>query len=493
MKITTRLVSALGLLCITGVVFAAPASFSTRVIPLSELTTELMPTVDASAAKAAPRNKPLPLRFALPIAVALSPDKAGQWETLPDGRLLWRAVIRSESASSLNLGFTRYYMPEGGELYFYSADQKDVRGPYGRAHNLSNQLWSPVIRGNEVVIEAIVPAGAREQLVLALTQVNHGFLEFWNTELKDKSGSCNIDVVCPQADAWRDEIRSVARFTISGQFLCSGQLVNNSRLDFTPYFLTANHCISTSDEAASTVYYWNYQSSACNGKADGKLDQTQSGAKLSATYAPSDFTLLELDQKPASEFKVYYAGWDSGLATPIDVTGIHHPSGDEKRISFSNRATRSTSYGGTGDGDGTHLLIEQWDTGTTEGGSSGSGLWNSEHRLVGQLHGGNAACDTPEGSDWYGRLAVSWTGGGNPENSLKLSLDPLNSAQGVLDGADPALKLTDIASDKDLTSPGRFGGALPLPMILALAALVALRRKARYSSSKRYLRNKPRN
>jgi len=61
--------------------------------------------------------------------------------------------------------------------------------------------------------------------------------------------------------------------------------------------------------------------------------------------------------------------------------------------------------------------------GTTEGGSSGSPIFNDDHRIVGQLHGGYAACGN-DLSDWYGRIFTSWEGDGTPETRLRDYLDP---------------------------------------------------------------------
>ncbi|MBE5316080.1 MAG: proprotein convertase P-domain-containing protein [Xanthomonadales bacterium] len=74
-----------------------------------------------------------------------------------------------------------------------------------------------------------------------------------------------------------------------------------------------------------------------------------------------------------------------------------------------------------------------WDQGTTEGGSSGSGLWDQNKRLVGQLHGGSAACGN-DLSDYYGRLSVSWNGGGSAATRLRDWLDPSGSGQTAIGG-----------------------------------------------------------
>ena len=55
----------------------------------------------------------------------------------------------------------------------------------------------------------------------------------------DDSGSCNNNVICPEGDPWRDQIRSVAMITVGGSGFCTGQLINNCANDGTPYFLTA--------------------------------------------------------------------------------------------------------------------------------------------------------------------------------------------------------------------------------------------------------------
>ncbi|TXH66003.1 MAG: hypothetical protein E6Q88_12965 [Lysobacteraceae bacterium] len=124
------------------------------------------------------------------------------------------------------------------------------------------------------------------------------------------------------------------------------------------------------------------------------------------------------------------------------ATGIHHPSGAEKRISHSTTATRTTSYGGsnanpTSPGDGSHIFV-RWipGIGVTEPGSSGSPLYSPEKRVIGQLHGGPSSCTVADSSkaDYYSRLSVSWTGGGTNATRLSNWLDPSGSGAQTLDG-----------------------------------------------------------
>ncbi len=383
-------------------------------------------------------------RFALPLAVQVTPATHGTWETLTDGSRLWRLRVSSPGALSLNLGFTRYKMPANARLLLYTPDYRTVRGPFTAADNeLHGEFWSPILLGDEIVIQLTLPAAELDGLNLELTSVNHGYAEIGDTA-RFLSGACNVDVICAEGDLWRDEIRSVAVISTGGSTFCTGFLVNNTAQDLTPYFMTARHCGINSGNAASLVVYWNYENSWCrpvddpiNGQpGDGNLDQFQTGSYWRSSYSPSDFTLVELDDFPNPAFNVHWAGWDATPADATSATAIHHPNTDEKRISFEFDPTTTTSYlGNSSPGDGTHVRVEDWDVGTTEPGSSGSPLFNQDHRIVGQLHGGYAACynDDP---DWYGRVSVSWTGGGSDTTRLVDWLDPTGSGDLVLDGRD---------------------------------------------------------
>lgn len=342
-------------------------------------------------------------RFAVPHKVAIKPfwEKSGS-------DYVWSHQITAPNSVSLNFGFSRFYLPEGAELNIYSADRsKFIRSFTHEDNNEARELWSPVIMSDDVIIEVTAPAEVARLVELELGQVGQGFRTFGQSTLK--AGSCNIDVACSDSQGWENEVNSVGVISTGGSTFCTGFMVNNTANDKTPYFMTANHCRINASSAPSLVVYWNYQTSTCKGPRDGKLTDFQSGSVHLASGSRSDFTLVKLNSQPKSEWNVRFAGWDA-TATGHDspTVAIHHPNVDEKSISFDYDHAALSSYGGTSSpGAGTHVWVKDWDKGTTEPGSSGSPLFNADHRVVGQLHGGSAACgnDRP---DYYGRFHISW-------------------------------------------------------------------------------------
>lgn len=446
-----------------------------------------LPAPDARAALAADDARPgaKPWRFAVPVPVAVSPLTHGSWTT-EAGKPVWRLAVSIPGAKHLNFGFTDYRLPAGATLTLRSLAGSDVRGPYTSAHSAAGQLWTPVLRGDSTELVLRLPdAASRDAVRLSLTQVGYGFRGFGaKDETAAKSGACNVDVACPAGDEWRDESRSVARYTISGALLCTGSMMNNTAGDFAPYFLTASHCLPAHALAATTVYYWNYETSTCGGVANGSLDQTQIGAVMlstsaAQTFVGSDFALVQLLQAPPAEFKVYYSGWDRRDLAPVGVTGIHHPNGDEKRISHDFDATAIANYieEPTDGVTGTHIKVARWDVGVTEGGSSGSGIWNTEHRLVGTLSGGYSSCQAATEPDWYGRMYSHWNDYPTPLTSLDSWLDPAGSGAQVLDGADPnGIRLNPPQTTSAPKSSSMVAGGLPALSVLLLA-LAGLRRR----------------
>jgi len=415
-------------------VFVVPLVDQVMALELDPIFPELLLAEDMAKN---PRT-PGPQRFAVPADVSITPETGGTWEMLGDGGRLWRLRVESPNATDLNFGFTRFRLPEGATLHIVSLDRKYFQGPYGAADNRDHdELWTPVIPGERAAIELYVPPEAAFEPELELGRVGRGYRNwFGKLEAPAKQGSCNIDVVCPEGDDWRNQIQSVAVYSIAGSLACTGSLIMDQRRSFRPFFLSAYHCGVSSANDQTVVTYWNFQSPACGQLGGGTLNQSVSGSTFLARREDDDFQLLELDSPPPSEFNPYWTGWDRRLGTtPQGSVCIHHPNADEKAISFNDDpldvGSNCILANGTGD---THWYVDNWEQGTTEPGSSGAGLWDPDTGLlVGYLSGGLAACGNPEGYDCFGRFAVGWDGDSANER-LKDWLDPDGTGVEVVSG-----------------------------------------------------------
>lgn len=418
------------------------------VLPAGAVQQIALPPTDVPAELAADAaaGKLTPLRFAIAVPVDFTPANSGTWQQLTNGRL-WRLRLISTNATDLNFGFTQFWLPAGASLYVMSEGETHFQGPYTEAENtLAGQLWTPPVPGASAIVELFVPEGTSEEPRLTLGQVSTGYRDLFHRG-KDgnlpKAGSCEIDVVCPQATTWANEIRSVARIIIGGTALCSGTLIMDAAGDFRPFFLTANHCGITSANAATVVVNWNYQSPTCGSSGLGaSAVNNQSGAAFCAAKADVDFCLIELNQAPPTNFHVYYAGWDRSGTAPGDGVGIHHPNGDGKCISFStNPFTTIDSCISSGSSTHWQVLWQNPPQGVTEPGSSGSGIWDaSTHLVVGTLSGGPSSCGATANNLWdcYGKFALAWASGTAATNRLRDWLDPQNTGLLSKAGTDPS-------------------------------------------------------
>ena len=231
------------------------------------------------------------------------------------------------------------------------------------------------------------------------------------------AADCHLDVTCHSE--WSSSATGVARIFIETSEgtsrTCSGTVLNNSRQDFTPFFLTAAHCVPTEEEARSVTAAWLYQTRTCNGEPpDLRSIRRTEGARLLSTTGHSelgdrngDLTLLRLEGDLPDG--VMFQGWDAD-PQPVgaQVTGIHHPGsdwGEFKRISFGETIPDP----GFGTSDETYLYVSYpLGQGYTQEGSSGSAIFSSPGTIVGALSGGEGgyACPTGPSRDIYTRFSA---------------------------------------------------------------------------------------
>ena len=402
----------------------------------------------------------LPFRFGYPIERRLDMNTAGTWSPLADGGRLWRLRLVCPGAYSINLVYDEFWLPRGARLFLYNDDESSLLGAFTHRNNKPHGRFATgPTRGDACTLEYHEPPGVERSGRITVARVIHGYRNVFDKLDKSfgDSGACNVNVNCPEGAAWEAQIRSVAMILTGGGWrLCSGALVNNVRNDFTPYFLTANHCLGGEE---TWVIMFNYQSSSC-ANVDGPTTDTVSGTTLLAHNWDSDVALLRLSENPPPEYNVFYAGWSAVDTAPPHTVCIHHPSGDIKKITFDNDPPVSATYGGTP--ANSHWKTVQYELGTTEPGSSGSPLFDDQQRIIGQLHGGTAACDGPEPNDqpdFYGKFALSWNNGASAAARLRDWLDPDGTGTTELDGINaidghpPAVDITAPANHSLLVGP----------------------------------------
>src|SRR5437868_5756432 len=118
----------------------------------------------------------------------------------------------------------------------------------------AHTYWSPVMESSSGVMEIELPAGVPASAVrISVPHLSHMVASARTDFITKAAASCNNDATC-YASTY-PELNAVARmvFTSGGSsYLCTGTLLADKDTSTTiPYFLSANHCIS-SQSVAST-------------------------------------------------------------------------------------------------------------------------------------------------------------------------------------------------------------------------------------------------
>lgn len=393
-----------------------------------------------------------PWRFGYNNYTDLDFNNSGRWINLGENGRLWQLKITCEQAQTVNLMFTKTQIPEGNLLYLYNPEKTFVLGAFTQNWIYEGSLFTELVPGSTLIVEYYVsPENINNRGNIHIEQVVHGYRTAKEFQEKAFGGaaSCNMNVACSDANGWEDQIRSavmLASNSSAGSGFCSGALINNTANDGKPYVLTANHCASGINAGATISWFFrfNWQSATCNNPGSIPAYQSLNGGIMRAKRTPSDFALVEITgglsngTVPASHTP-YFSGWNRSNTAPTSTVCIHHPAGDIKKISFDDDPATAVQAMGSSEANSSWRVV--WDRNTTtEGGSSGSPLFDQNKRIIGQLWGGSASCNNLNGPDYYGRLYNSWEpSGSNSTNQLKYWLDPTGSGQTAIDGYDPYL------------------------------------------------------
>ena len=404
-------------------------------------------------------------RIGLASTVNITPLNSGIWTTLPNGDRKWQLVVKSSGAEALSFLFETFKLYGASTLVITDLNGKLVHNPLTSDDVESHfRQHAALCFGDELLLTLIEPKYTQtSELFLDRVMYNYRATGNPNFLKINESDPCEINVNCsPVGDLWQDEKKGVARILVvdgGGQGWCTGSLINNTSQDCKPYFLTALHCgvDATAANMTQWKFYFKYEAPSCtNPSTAGTLDDyfitgclriADSGDN--GGDSGSDFLLVKLGSSTneatiitnlkSANFSAYWNGWNANTTATTGGVGIHHPAGDIKKISTFSGTSVSAGWNGNG-------LLSHWRQswtsnsnghGVTEGGSSGSPLFNnSQGYIIGTLTGGSSSCNSPTSPDFYGKMSYHWTSNGTANNlRLKPWLDPTNSGVLTLAGS----------------------------------------------------------
>ncbi len=450
-----------------------PSFLHSGAMPMSaQQMLQVRPDFDVTTLKAEDKIREeagMPPRAFYEIPVHLSPENSGEWTMLPNGQYIWRLTLEAPNAIAMLLTYDKFIIPEGGRLFLYNASKKKVIGAFTSSSNPKRQEYATEpLPGDRITLEYVPPMRTKEKtgdLQLVIASIGYGYNHMDLSADGDQlhirfvgTLPCQVNVNCSEGDNWQDQKRGVARIltpiTGGGYGLCSGTIVNTTARNLDPIFLSAFHCYSGQTEADmnKAIYYFNYEVTGCKDDYDPNPETyttSQNNTIVGATILTqipvdggSDGCLLQLNDRIPEDYGVYYNGWDRRNVAPLSGVGIGHPNGDVKKIfTYTSPAASYTAKMNSGEvgATGAYWRVQFVATpnghGLTQGGASGSPLFDQAGRVVGTLTGGPAEnCASPNGNSIYGALWYHYDKDASPNNWMKKWLDPVGSGEEYIEG-----------------------------------------------------------
>ena len=346
------------------------------------------------------------------------------WQVLEDASRVARVEIKSPGAAGVRLAIALTAAdPDLTVTFAGNGVRAEVFGPrplnaLSASADRHGMFWTPVLEGDTAIVELQAASGSSidgvrmrigplAHMVVAGQALHR--IDPKRAEDIGSSNSCNIDIACvaPSA-ALTQAANSVGKLVYNDRlgftYLCSGTMLNDSTRTFTPYVFSANHCIAE-DPAfmASTLnVYWFVRAESCGSNAAPSFALQTGGSTLLARSDDWDWLLLRMNTPPPAG--VTFSAWRAEpMLEGAAGTTLHHPVGDLAKFS------QGYSTGYRLFSDGTTFIRMVWNEGTTETGSSGSGLFTflssgGFYEVRGGLWGGDASCAFRDGNDYYSRL-----------------------------------------------------------------------------------------
>jgi hypothetical protein len=363
-----------------------------------------------------------PLRAGVVQDVHATSARDGQWMPLGNQGWLWTLRLRVTGAAAVRVLFENWPPPPGCDVTIYDAgDATESFGPYTESSLIApGDFWSPILFASDVYVEYFVPAGvdhlaAESQLGIRSVVNMYRGSPFGNAGGPEEIG-CHIDVTCvPEVAANASGVGILSWVYAPFSFFCSGSMINRGLGDFSPLFATAAHCINDTTAGNNALVVWFYQTAVCNGAppALGGLPQTRSMGLL-RRHVSTDWALLGLDADIPGN--VQFNGIDGsgvGFDSPAPAFNISHPDGSYKRFAIGFKddddGPRPVDGFSSCEPGTAYVFTMNEGNGRSEPGSSGSPLFDIDHRIRGVASCGFPPICTGDQSVSFGRLDQAWS------------------------------------------------------------------------------------
>jgi lysyl endopeptidase len=429
-------------------------SFAYGAEPLETFQVNLNPLIDKAVRHST--------QFAVDVARRIDSESSGRWQ-VDQTNATWDYSIRIPTAVSMGFHASKLMLPADGTLTVTAGGQSyDYRGR--DLHR--SEFWSRPVKGDQLAIRISVPKQMRHQAMIEIAAFQAGYKSLSATvedhphyaALKphaSTSGSCVENYVCDATPSTQNAANASVAIVIGNKFECSGTLLNDVPQDGVPYVLTARHCENGEDAggdpgaAASVEVFWSAVTPC--GQALLSIFDSTAQVQFGATtmVEQQDQWLIRLDAaSPVTN--VYYAGWDATDAELVDGYSIEYAGANTQQyVTWAGSAiTEDLSAQTLGVGYASTYWGVVNSLGSVDHGASGSGLFNTNNRVVGSASRANAgACPVsppPAPSTntvvaLYNKLASTWSSTSDASSStgtatLASVLDPQNTGATTMPG-----------------------------------------------------------
>jgi len=365
-----------------------------------------------------------PSRFGVANEVNLTLQNAGTWKQMPDGGRLWTLKITSPDAKSLNLNYDKFWLPEGGKFYIYSADKKQSLGAYTSLNNKGDRddikgFATELVYSNEIILEYYEPAG-----------VSGGIISIDNVVSGYRSIN-EVIAVCANIsnDEWENQKNSLAIMVTGNVINGVGVLVNNTQNNNDPYVMaiTPENISST-----GTILYWGTSGLNYSGAKTTVGLQILIEKEIDFRVEPDKFYLLKLNGTPFGNtdgFSPYYLGWDYTDNIVATYTNMHPLTSYWRITALPDDQPQTNDYA--------WLFNSQYNTIAREE-ERGSPLFDDYHNLIGLFNseGTNMSNKGTNNLLIYAKFKYLWNlnTGRSDGKKLKDFLDPYNISNGSWGG-----------------------------------------------------------